>query len=68
MQQEKMDPTRLTIEELARVLTASGQMEITPARVQKEVDEGFQLNDDGTINIIHYTAWLLKTLGYGPKA
>ena len=64
---QKMDPTHFSVEGLARVLTAAGEIEITEEMIREDLGEGAPANADGTVNIIEYTAWLLIKLGYGAR-
>jgi hypothetical protein len=61
----KLDPASLNIENLVKVLRASGSNEITEEKVQTDIDEGLPVNADGSINLIHYAAWMVKEMGRG---
>ena len=54
--------THLTIDELCRILTAAGSQTISPEHVRNDIAAGAPCNDDGTINLITYSAWTLKAL------
>jgi hypothetical protein len=54
----------LTVEQTARVLTASGWKPVTVEMVQADIDEGAPVNADGTINIVNYACWLLRGMGH----
>ena len=62
----KIDPTRISPDELAQILTAAGSVPITTATIRAHIAAGAPTNDDATLNVIHYTAWLAARLGYGP--
>jgi len=53
--------TALTPEALASILSRSGA-KITSDAILADVSAGAPSNPDGTINLIHYTAWMLKEL------
>lgn len=53
-------PTALTIEELARLLSAAGGKTITPEMLRQDIEAGAPVGKDGRINLVHYTAWLAK--------
>ena len=55
-----LKPTALALADAARLLTAVGGKQITEAMVRADLDAGAPANADGTINLIHYTAWLVK--------
>ena len=57
---EKLQPTSLTVEHTARLLSAAGGRPVTSDMVAKDVEAGAPTNPDGTINLIHYAAWLVK--------
>ena len=59
----KLNPMALTVEQAARVLTASGWKPVTVEMVEADIDDGAPVNADGTINIVNYAGWLLKELG-----
>lgn len=54
----KIDPTRLTPEELARVLGQAGDKTVSVQAVQETIQRGAPINHDGTLHLVHYTAWL----------
>ena len=55
--QENSSPAGLTVEQLARALGLPAQT------VRRHVEDGAPAGADGTINLIHYAAWLNKRLG-----
>ena len=57
---EKLQPTALSIENAARLLTAASGRTISTDMISRDTDAGAPLNPDGTINLIHYAAWLAK--------
>ena len=41
---------------------------MTDETLQRLIDDGLPLNADGTLNIIEFTAWMLKEVqGYGSQ-
>ena len=52
--------TSLTAAQTAKILAAAGQRRITEAMVKTDIDAGAPSNADGTINLVHYAAWLNK--------
>ena len=54
--------TALTVAQAAKVLSAAGGRRITEAMVQADIDAGAPVNADGTINLVHYTAWLVREI------
>ena len=59
MPTEKLDPTSLTPETLAKLLSVSAKRLITPEHVTEIAEDGNLLSTDGTINLIFYTAYLI---------
>ena len=60
-----LSPTARTLEQLVRLLTAAGQPSITAAQVEADLAAGAPTNADGTVNIVHYAAWLVQEMGRG---
>lgn len=57
-----LNPQALSVGDVARILTASGRQPVTAETIQADVDGGAPLNPDGTINLVHYAAWLVKNV------
>ncbi len=55
-----IDPQALTLEELAKILSAAGGKKITAAQIQADLDSGAPRRSDGRVNLVHYTAWLAR--------
>jgi hypothetical protein len=58
-----LDPNRLTVEQAVRVLAAAGGRTITSDVVNEDLAHGVPTNPDGTLNLVHYAAWLVKEMG-----
>ncbi len=59
MTNEKLDPTALTPETLAKLLSASIKRVITEEQVLEIAEAGNLLSVDGTINLVQYSAFLI---------
>jgi len=57
-----LSPTSLSVEDAARLLTAAGGARITAESIAGDLEAGAPMNADGTINLVHYTAWLVREL------
>ena len=57
--------TALTAEQLAKVLSAAGGRRITDEMIRADIEAGAPVNPDGAVNLIHYTAWLVKEMAGG---
>lgn len=53
----------ITPADAARLLAGAGWPEITEAMVRDDIAAGAPTNADGTVNLVHYAAWLLKEMG-----
>lgn len=60
-----VNPNRLTIEQAARLLSAASPHPVTAAMLRDDVAAGAPTNADGTINLVHFAAWLVKEMGRG---
>ena len=52
-----VNPTALTVEQLARMLAVPAE------KVRDHVAAGTPVAADGTVNLVHYAAWLNRELG-----
>ncbi|NLX54417.1 MAG: hypothetical protein GXY58_04830 [Planctomycetaceae bacterium] len=60
-----VDPTRLDVEQLARLLSAASGIRIDAERITADVAAGAPTGADGSIHLVHYAAWLVKELAAG---
>lgn len=58
--QGSVNPLSLTLEEVARLLSAAGGRRVTPEQVQADLDAGAPVGPDRKINLVHYVAWLVR--------
>jgi hypothetical protein len=64
-----LNPTRLSIEDAVRLLRAAGSRSVTVESLRADLDRGAPANADGTINVVHYAAWLVsQAAGCRPRA
>ena len=52
--------TALPIEMLVRILKQAGSRLITEESIAEDIAAGAPQNEDGTVNLIEYAAWLVK--------
>jgi hypothetical protein len=57
-----LNPTSLTVADAARLLTRVGGQPITVEMLQADLAAGAPANADGTINLVHYAAWLVREM------
>ncbi len=60
-----LNPQALSLEDMARLLSAAGPKAVTAEMLQADIDAGAPTNADGTMNLVHYVAWLVKEMGRG---
>ncbi len=58
----KVNPLSLSVEELARMLSAAGGKKVTPEEIKADVDAGAPLERNGRMNLVHYMAWLMREM------
>jgi hypothetical protein len=58
----QLNPAALSLADLARVLTLAGGQRIDVAMLEADLAAGAPTNADGTVNVVHYTAWLVKEM------
>lgn len=51
-------PTAMTLEQLADFLSRAGGNAVSAADIAADIEAGAPKNEDGTVNLLHYTAWL----------
>lgn len=59
----QVDPTRLSIEQASKLLSAAYRERIDASKIQDDIDSGAPTNSDGTINLVSYAAWQAEELG-----
>ncbi|MAT13992.1 MAG: hypothetical protein CMJ46_01830 [Planctomyces sp.] len=62
---ESIDPVALPIDLAARLLSQGAKRAVTPDMLQQDIAAGAPVNRDGSLNLVHYTAWLLKENAHG---
>jgi len=55
---QAIDPASLTIDQLATVLSTSGDIPVTRTDIQESIENGLPSNQDGTISLMTFVAWL----------
>ena len=61
----QVDPTKLSVEQAAKLLSAAFRERIEPEKIRLDLQSGAPVNVDGTINLVHYCAWQAKEMGRG---
>ena len=60
-----LDPNRLTPEQAAKILSAAAKVRVPLEQIVADLEAGAPRNPDGTINLVHYAAFLLKEMKRG---
>ena len=61
----RLNPAALGVADAARVLSRIGGKPITEEMLRADIDAGAPTNANGTINLVHYAAWLVKEMNAG---
>ena len=56
---------KMTKSSFLKVLEHYGCKSMTAEKLDEQIASGAPVNEDGTINIVNYTAWILKELSHG---
>ena len=60
-----LNPTALALADAARLLARVSGHAITDAMISDDLASGAPVNPDGTINLVHYAAWLVGEMARG---
>jgi len=63
----RLNPAAMSVADAARMLSRAGGQRVTEAMLQGDIDAGAPRNPDGTVNLVHYAAWLVKEMGGGGR-
>ncbi len=55
-----VDPRALSVEQMAKLLSAAGGRAVSVQEVQADLASGAPVGPNGRINLVAYTAWLLR--------
>ncbi|MDC0936124.1 hypothetical protein OAS39_07540 [Pirellulales bacterium] len=58
----QLNPTAMSLADAAKLLTAVGSAEVSVDSLRTDVGYGAPVNADGTLNLVHYAAWLVQEL------
>ena len=60
-----LNPTTLSPADAAKMLAAVGSHRVSADAIRQDIDRGAPQNADGTLNLIHYAAWLVREVAGG---
>jgi hypothetical protein len=58
-----LNPNALTVANAARLLAKVGGQPVSEEMIEADLVAGAPINGDGTINLVHYAAWLVWEMG-----
>ena len=62
---QALNPNSLTPADVARLLTRAGGQPVRVETIQADLGAGAPANADGTLNLVHYAAWLVREMERG---
>jgi len=57
-----LNPAALPVTDAARVLSRAGGFPVSEEMLRADIDAGAPTNADGTMNLVHYAAWLVREM------
>ena len=60
-----LNPAALSVKDAAKVLSRMGGKPVTAAMLEADIDAGSPTNPGGSINFVHYAAWLVREMSAG---
>ena len=55
-----LNPNAMSVVNAARLLSKASGERVTEEMIRADLAAGAPVNTDGTINLVHYAAWLVK--------
>ena len=65
MNKNQLNSTALPIPDLVKIMKNAGSRYVSEENIRKDIGSGAPVNPDGTVNLVHYAAWLIKELENG---
>ena len=63
MNKNQLNSTALPIPDLVMIMKNAGSRYVSEDAIRKDINSGAPVNPDGTMNLVHYAAWLVKENG-----
>ena len=63
MNKNQLNSTALPISDLVKIMKNAGSRYVSEDAIRKDINSGAPVNPDGTMNLVHYAAWLVKENG-----
>lgn len=67
VKQGQLDPSAMSPADVARLLTSAAGVRIEAAQIEADIESGAPTNVDGTVNLVHYAAWLVRQMAEGAR-
>jgi hypothetical protein len=61
----RLSPTALSLADAAKLLSKAAGQSISVEMLEADIAAGAPANADGTLNLVHYAAWLLREAARG---
>ena len=61
----RLDPQKLSPADAARLMSRVSGRHVAESTIEADVTAGAPTNGDGTLNLVHYAAWLIRQLAEG---
>ncbi len=61
----RLSPTAMALPDAAKLLSAVGGSPVTEEMLREDLGLGAPANADGTLNLVHYAAWLVREVARG---
>jgi hypothetical protein len=62
---QPLNPTALALADAAHLLTKTGGRPVTVQMIESDLAAGAPVNAEGTVNLVHYAAWLVREMKRG---
>jgi hypothetical protein len=56
--QGQLKITAISVPDLVKLLKRAGAQSVSEGAIREDIERGAPTNPDGSVNLIHYTAWL----------
>jgi len=63
MSKNQLNMMALPISDLVKIMRNAGSRYVSEDAIRKDISSGAPVNPDGTVNLVHYAAWLVKENG-----
>ncbi len=61
----KRNPKAISPTDAARLLSSASGLSVTPEMIDADIAAGAPTDADGTVNLVHYAAWLIREMANG---